>query len=92
MLKDSNLGKDPWGEAILTHVYICNQVPSSTLPNNTTPYEKVFGHAPAIGHLCVSKCYIKIPDETQSKLDDKAKECRLIGFEGDSIYIVVDPT
>ena len=23
-------------------------------------------------------------------MDDKAKECRLIGFEGDSIYIVVD--
>jgi len=31
-----------------------------------------------------------VPDETQSKLDDKAKECRLIGFEGDSIYMVVD--
>ena len=24
------------------------------------------------------------------KLDDKAKECWLIGFEGDSIYVVVD--
>jgi len=39
-----------------------------------------------------SKCYIKIPDENRSKLEDKARECRLIGFEGDSIYVVVDPS
>jgi len=31
-----------------------------------------------------------VPDETRSKLDDKAKECKLIGYEGDSIYVVVD--
>ena len=57
-----------------------------------SPYEKVFGHAPSISHLRVfsSKCFIKIPDETRTKLDDKAKECRLIGFESDSIYVVVD--
>ena len=29
-------------------------------------------------------------DEIRTKLNDKAKECWLIGFEGDSIYIVVD--
>ena len=31
-----------------------------------------------------------MPDETWSKLDAKAKECRLIRYEGDSIYVVVD--
>ena len=92
MLKDSELGKDLWGEAISTHVYIHNRCPSSILPNNVTPYEKVFGHAPSISHLQVfgSKCFVKIPDETRSKLEDKAKECRLLGFEGDSLYVVVD--
>jgi len=92
MLKDSELGKDLWGEAILTHIYIRNRCPSSILPNGTTPYEKVFGHTPSIKHLRVfgSKCFIKVPDENRTKLDNKAKECRLIGFEGDSIYIVVD--
>jgi len=92
MLKDSDLGKDLWGEALSTHVYICNHCPSNTLPGNITPYEKVFGHAPSISHLRVfgSKCFIKVPDETRSKLDDKAKECRLIGYDGDSIYVVVD--
>src|SRR5882672_9602452 len=85
MLTDSELGKDLWGEALLTHVYIRNRCPSSILPGNITPHEKIFGHAPFIGHLRVfgSKCFIKIPDETRSKLDDKAKECRLIRFEGD---------
>ena len=48
MLKDSDLGKDLWGEALLTHIYIRNRCPSSTLHGNLTPYEKVFGHAPSI--------------------------------------------
>ena len=39
-----------------------------------------------------SKCYIKVPDENRSKLDNKARECRLISFEGDSIYMVVNPS
>ena len=92
MLKDSELGKDLWAEAISTHVYIRNRCPSSILPNHVTPYERVFGLAPSINHFRVfgSKCFIKVPDENRSKLDDKAKECRLIGFEGDSIYVVVD--
>jgi len=37
MLKDSDLGKDLWGEAISTHVYICNHCPSNVLPDNITP-------------------------------------------------------
>ena len=46
MLRDSDMGKDLWGEALLTHIYIRKQCPSSTLPGNITPYEKVFGHVP----------------------------------------------
>src|SRR5882724_2864737 len=77
MLKDSDLGKDLWGEALLTQIYIRNRCPSNTLPNNVTPYEKVFRHAPSIGHLHIfgSKCFIKVPDESRTKLYDKAKEC-----------------
>ena len=51
MLKDLEFGKDLWGEAISTHVYICNRFPSSILSNNITPYEKVFGHTPSVGNL-----------------------------------------
>jgi len=92
MLNDSDVGKYLWGEALSTHVCICNQCPSSTLPGNITPYEKVFSQTPDINHLCVfgSKCFVKVPDETQSKFDDKGKECRLISYDGDSIYVVVD--
>jgi len=55
-------------------------------------YVKAFAQTPCIKHLRIfgSKCFIKVPDETWSKLDDKAKECRLAGYEGDSIYVVVD--
>jgi len=47
----------------------------------------MFSHAPSISHLCMFglKCFIKVPDKTQSKLDDKAKECHFMGFEGESI-------
>jgi len=51
MLKDLELGKDLWGEAISTQVYICNRCPSSILPNHITPYERIFGHPPSIAHL-----------------------------------------
>ena len=37
-----------------------------------------------------AKCFIKVPDEQRTKLDDKARECQLIGFEGESIYVIVD--
>ena len=92
MLKDSELGKDLWGEAMATHVYIHNRCPSSVLPNGITPYERVFGHPPSVQHLHVfgSKCFIKIPDETRAKFDDKAKECQLISFKGDSTYMVIN--
>jgi len=40
MLKDLDLGKDLWGKALSTHVYICNCCPSNTLPGNITLYDK----------------------------------------------------
>ena len=74
------------------HVYISNRCPSSILPNNITLYKRVFDQLLSINHLQVfgSKCFIKVPDEMRSKLDDNAWECHLIGFKGDSIYIIVD--
>ena len=82
MLKDSDLGKDLWGEAIATHMYLRNRCPSSVLPNGVTPYEMVYGECPSIGHLRVfgAKCFIKIPDETCTKLDDKG-----------TLYLLKDP-
>jgi len=82
MLKDSELGKDLWAKAILMHIYICNRCPSSILINGITPFEKVFSHAPSIGHLHIFgyNCFIKVPDQNRTKLDDKAKECYLIAY------------
>ena len=51
MLKDSKLKKDLWAEARSTHVYLRNRCLSAILPNDITPYERVFGHAPSISHL-----------------------------------------
>jgi len=92
MLKDLELEIDLWGEAISTHIYIYNRCPSSMLHNNITLYKRVFRQPPSISHLQVfgSKCFIQVPDETRSKLDDKVWECHLIGFEGNSIYIIID--
>ena len=74
----------------LTYTYIIGVHPA--FPNNITPYERVFNQLPSINHLWVFglKCFIKVPDEMRSKLDDKAQECHLKGFEGKSIYVIVD--
>ena len=92
MLRDLDVRKDLWGEVLSTHVYIHKWCPSSTLPGNIISYQKVFTQTPCIKplHLFSSKCFVKVPDETHSKLDDKAKEYCLIRYEGDSIYMVMD--
>jgi len=87
------VGERPLGRSYVNHVYIRNRCPSSILPDNITPYEKVFNQPPSINQLTSlsgRNVLSKYLDETRSKLDDKARECRLIGFEGESIYVVVD--
>ena len=53
LLADSGLPMSFWGNATLTINYICNHVPTSVLPTNTTPYEVMNKSKPDLSHLHV---------------------------------------
>ena len=62
LLADSSLPMSFWGDAILTMVYICNHVPTSILPSNTTPFEELEHSKPDLSHLHIwgCQCFIAI--------------------------------
>jgi hypothetical protein len=38
LIADAKLPPSFWGDAALTYQYLCNRLPTSTLPYGTTPY------------------------------------------------------
>ena len=53
---DAKLPPSFWGDAALTTQYLCNRLPTSTLPAYTTPYEIMHGSKLDLSHLCVWGC------------------------------------
>jgi len=51
LIADSGLPASFWGDAVLTVQYIRNRVPTSTLPDNKTPFEVFSGKKPDLSHL-----------------------------------------
>jgi len=69
LLVDSGLPASFWGDAVLMVQYIQNHVPTSTLPDNKTPYEVFFGKKPDLSHLCIwgCQCFVALPKELHIK-------------------------
>ena len=71
-MADSSLPMLFWLDAVLTRQYLVNQLPTSTLPSITTPFEVITGGwKPDLSHLQVwgCDCYVAIPDEIRWKLE-----------------------
>ncbi|XP_070054071.1 uncharacterized protein [Nicotiana tomentosiformis] len=47
---ESNLPLKYWGDCVLTATYLINRLPSTVL-HNFSPFEKLHGHSPSLGHL-----------------------------------------
>jgi hypothetical protein len=71
MLYNSQLPKTYWGEAILTANYLQNQLPTSALSNDNTPFEKWYSFKPNVFHLRVFGCrtFAYIEKDIRTKLD-----------------------
>ena len=89
MLTQSSMDKRYWGEALRTATYLLNRSPT-TACENKTPYEIFTGRKPDLRHLRIFGCWAwaHIPKEKRKKLDDRARECRLLGFEGKSYRLI----
>ena len=76
-----------WAELCQTAVYILNRTAKSS-EENKTPWEVWTGKKPRIKHLRVigSTCYVHVPKSKRSKMDKKAVQGHLVGYDGDERY------
>ena len=63
-----------WLDAVLTRQYLINRLPTSTLPENVTPFEIITnGRKPDLSHLRIwgCKCFVAVPNELRGKAGPK---------------------
>ena len=85
-LIQSELPEKWWPEVLLSIVKIRNLSYSSVV--DKTPHEAWYGEKPNVGFLRVigTKCQVMKVEQGRKTLGSKTEECRLLGFQGTSIY------
>lgn len=81
LLFDAGLGKEFWGEATNTAVYLQNRIVAAAL-NNRTPYELWTGFKPDINNIRIfgRAVMVHIAKEKRKKWDKKSSKCIFIGY------------
>lgn len=81
MIIGSGLGRDMWGEAVLTATYLMNRSPTVVI-RDKVPAELWYGRKINLSHLRIFGClaYKHVPQQKRSKLDSKSEECIMIGY------------
>ncbi|PNX98657.1 gag-pol polyprotein, partial [Trifolium pratense] len=89
MLKDKNVPKSFWTEAVNWSVHILNRCPTFAL-KDITPEEAWSGSKPSVSHFKVfgSIAYVHVPDNLRKKLDDKSIENKEIDISKGSELIL----
>ncbi|KAK2372557.1 putative mitochondrial protein [Trifolium repens] len=92
MVKQKQLPRRFWGEAVSTAVYILNRSPTNRLVDKV-PEEVWSKVKPSVSHLKVfgSLCYKHIPDVKRKKLDDKSEAMILVGYHRTGAYRLYNP-
>lgn len=85
MLKQNNVSKCFWPDAVVTATYIKNRLTCSGLFADKTPYEIWHGTKPDVSHFRVigTKCLYHIRKEECKKLGDRAHCAITIGYSPD---------
>lgn len=81
----SDIPRNRWDELYTTASYLYNCTPSTTVPDNKTPYQLYHGHPPPTSHLreIGSRAFVFIQTHNP-KLNPRSLECVLIGYGSDS--------
>lgn len=91
MLDDGNLPKALWGEMLQTAAYLINRSPHSSI-GGQVPFTLWFGRKPDVSNLRIigSKCWYLVPKKFRQKLDQRARQAFLVGYEGEHAWRVWD--
>ena len=86
MIAHAGLSNIFWAEAMSAAAYVRNRVPTTTLKERETPYERWYGRKPDVSHFRVFGCmaYAHVPDCERRKLDTKSKKMRFVGYSSTS--------
>lgn len=92
MLSDAGLPEAYWAEAYSTFAYIHNRTGVSLDPSKT-PFEALHGKKPSLAHIRPFGClaYVPVAPELRSKLNAKARNRVLVGYNRDAAYRLIDP-
>ncbi|MCI16405.1 hypothetical protein A2U01_0037547, partial [Trifolium medium] len=93
MLKDKNVPKTFWPEAVNWSVHILNRCPTFVV-KDITPEEAWSARKPSVSHFKIfgSITYVHVPDNLRKKLDDKSIVCIYLGISDESkAYKLYDP-
>ncbi|GFX04043.1 retrovirus-related Pol polyprotein from transposon TNT 1-94 [Trichonephila clavipes] len=76
-----------WAELVNSAIYILNRTGKSSI-ENTSPYELWLKKKPRLKHLRIigSQCYAHVPAQKRRKMDKKAIQGYLVGYDGDERY------
>jgi len=84
MILDANVAIIFWPEAIRTACYLHQRSPTSSLIDNQSPYEALYGTIPKIRHLRRFGCrvYKHIPptQRTEKKFENRSSMCMMLGY------------
>jgi len=89
LILDSCLSDEFWAEAVNTAVYLHARSPSRAV-GGVTPFEKLFGEKPELGHLRRFGCaaYKLIPEaQRKGKFVERAKKCVFLGYVHETVKI-----
>ena len=88
MLIDSELPNKYWGKGVMTASHLQNILP--TVVSESTPYEKWNDRKPNLNYIRMFGCMLRYRLKID-KLDNKAKQLRLVGYEeGTKGYRLLD--
>lgn len=84
MLKDGQMEREFWVEAMMTATKIRNIISHAVHPE-TTPFEMLFKRKPNLEHMKIfgCECYAHVPKANRRKLDDTGVKCRFLGYSND---------
>ncbi|WVZ15560.1 hypothetical protein V8G54_013126 [Vigna mungo] len=92
MLKEKNVVRELWGEAVATAVHVLNGSPTKRLPNRV-PHAAWTGKKTSVKYFKIFGllAFCHVADQKRVKLDDKGEAMVFVGYHSTGAYRLFDP-